>query len=114
MNKGLNNRTEEILNSLDGVQRASTSDFFYTRLRARLEKETLSPAAPRHWTMKPLYALAVLALVIGMNALVLFNQAGSSNTTETAMNADKENMQTLAAEYSVTDAGSLYDLNQEK
>jgi hypothetical protein len=113
MNKGLNNRTEDILNSLEGIQRASTSDFFYTRLRARLEKETLSPVR-RHWAMKPLYALAALAVVIGINALVLFNQASSSNTSETAMNSDKENMQTLAAEYSVTDAGSLYDLNQEK
>ena len=38
-----NNKTEEILNSLDGLQRATSLDFFYTRLRAKMEKGIESP-----------------------------------------------------------------------
>ena len=110
MNK---NRTEEILNSLDGIHRAMAPDFFYTRLKARLEKGTL-PSAEKHWALRPIYAVIALVVVLLINAAVLFTQTGNSTSQEIATVSDSDNIQTLASEYSVTDAGSLYDLNQEK
>lgn len=66
-------KIEDALESLNGIQRAEPSPFFYTRLMARLEKgeknvwETLSGVVSR-----PVVALSTLVLVLFFNALVLF------------------------------------------
>ena len=39
MNNEQNKKVEDILSSLDGVQKAVAPDFFYTRLKARMEKQ---------------------------------------------------------------------------
>ena len=54
-----NKRIEEILTGLDGVQRAAAPDFFYTRLRARMEK-AVEPLATRKRVLYPVYALAAV------------------------------------------------------
>ena len=52
MNTERNKQAEEIINSLDGVKRASAPDFFYTRLKARMEKG-LDPGYRRSWVLRP-------------------------------------------------------------
>lgn len=69
-------KIEEALKSLDGIQRAEPSPFFYTRLMARIEKkernvwETLSGVVSR-----PVVAFATLVLILFLNAVVLFRGA---------------------------------------
>jgi hypothetical protein len=111
MNSESNKRVDEILNSLNGVKRASVPDFFYTRLRVRMEKQLL-PGNERGWALRPVYALIALFIVLLINAAVVFR---SSDNTETNLASnDAESVQSLAAEYRVTDAGNVYDLNQDK
>jgi hypothetical protein len=111
MNNRKMNKTEEILNSLDGAQRANAPSFFYTRLKARMEKGMA--IAPRSsWRLRPAFAFTALLIVLLVNALVVLKN--KNNTPEVTANNDVESYQSLAAEYSVTDAGSLYDLNAEK
>ena len=110
-NKG-NNNIGDILNSLDGSQRATAPDFFYTRLRSRMEKE-YEPLAKKQRVLRPAYAFAALLVVLLINVAVLFQNSRNSDTTATAT-IDTDSIQALASEYSVTDAGSVYDLNLEK
>lgn len=106
--KTANNRTEEILSSIDKIERATAPDFFYTRLKARMERENESPARP--WFLKPAYTFAVLFIVLVINAFVLFkgNLLKSSEGI-----SENDTMLSIAAEYNLND-NSVYDLNQDR
>lgn len=106
------NRIDDILNSLDGIQRAKAPDFFYSRLKARMERQLL-PEKNAGWVLRPVYAIIALFVVLLINAAVLMrdSQEPSSNLASTT---DTETMQSMASEYRVNYAGSIYDLNQDK
>src|SRR5690242_3005448 len=112
-NNKRNNKIEDILGSLDGVQRASVPDFFYTRLKARMEKG-LEPQRQPSRFLRPAYIIAGLLLILAINTAAVLKNSGSSN--ETAMADDTESIQqSIAAEYSITDNNAIYtDLNQDR
>ena len=100
---------EEILRSFDGSQKATAPDLFYTRLKARMEKG-FEPATKKSWILRPAFALTVIVAVLLLNAIVIFRgNASSDNATN-----DAETLQSIAAEYSLNDNISAYDLNQDK
>ena len=104
------NKVEEILGSLDNIKRTHAPDFFYTRLKARLEKES-GKDERRSWVLRPAYALITLVLVLLVNAFVLLQR----NNEVSATTADNESVSTsIAAEYSLNDNGALYEINQER
>lgn len=110
MNNDRNKKIEEVLGSLDGIQKAVMPDFFYTRLNARMEKE-LEPATKKSWVLRPVFALAALAVVLLINAVVILK--GNAGKSDTATD-DSETLQSIAAEYSLNDNNAVYDLNQDK
>jgi hypothetical protein len=111
MNKEQNKKVEDILGSLDGLQKAVAPDFFYTRLKARMEKG-FEPVSAKSWVLRPVYAMAALIVVIVINAAVIFN--GQNNTGEDTV-ADTDTFQSIAAEYALNDnSANLYDLTQDK
>ena len=103
-------KSEEILKSLDGAKRASVPDFFYTRLKAKMENG-YEPDAPKSWVLRPAYAIAALVMVLLINATVIFTK-NSSPKENTIVETD--NLQSIAAEYRLSESNSLYDLNVEK
>ena len=110
MNNNRNNKIEEILGSLDGSPKAAMPDFFYTRLKARMENEIV-PAAKRSWVLRPAFAVAALAVVLVINAAVILKGDAAKQNTST----DTETMQSLAAEYRINDNNAiLFDVNQDK
>ena len=109
MNSADNKKIEDILNSLDGVKRASAPDFFYTRLKAQMEKNLPEPARP--WVLRPVYALGALGVVLLVNAAVIINR---NNSNEEIVSNDNDTIQSIAAEYNLNDVSSLYDLNDDK
>lgn len=107
-----NKKMEEILNSLDGCQRAGAPDFFYTRLKAKMEKG-IEPSTPQSWVLRPVFAVAAVLVVLLINAAVIFNNRNSSSSEE-KVSFDTETFQSIAAEYRLNDNTSLYDINQDK
>jgi hypothetical protein len=102
-------KIESILNSLDGIQKASAGAFFFTRVQAKLQKEETgfwgNLAA---FLTKPTVALTTLCLIFILNAAALFYQKESSHTP-----AD-QNEQSLTEEYNTTlAANSYYNENTE-
>jgi hypothetical protein len=111
MNNEQNKKLEDILGSLDGAQRAVAPGFFYTRLKARMEKG-YEPVAQRSWVLRPLYAMAALVVVVLVNAAVIYD--GQSAAKENIV-TDNDLSQSVAAEYSLNDNSiNLYDLNMDK
>ena len=109
MNNNRNKKIEEILGSFDGTQRAAMPDFFYTRLKARMQKG-IEPDNKKSWILCPAFALTVIIAVLLINAVVIFRGNGSSDNATN----DAETLQSIAAEYSLNDNSAVYDLNQDK
>lgn len=66
---------ERTLDSLDGLKRAETAPFFYTRLMARLERSETS--VWNQWMellSKPAVSLGLLLIFLCMNGYLLFNR----------------------------------------
>ena len=108
MNMEPNNKTEQILSSLDGAQRAIVPDFFYTRLKARMEKGYESDA-PKSWVLRPVFAIAALMVILLINATVIFTRTNTIKET-----SETDNLQSIAAEYRLSESNLPYDLNAEK
>jgi hypothetical protein len=110
MNNEINKKIEQILNSLDANQRAVAPDFFYTRLKARMQREQ-EKRSNKVGALRPAYALAALVLVLIINATVILK---GEQTTDSNNNTDTETVQSIAAEYSLNDNNVMYDLALEK
>ena len=112
MNTQKENKINEILNSLDGCTQATAPDFFYTRLKARMEKEA-APAARTFWPLRPAYAFAGMALILLVNILAVYNK---STADENVATVETDSFQSLASEYRLNESGSIsmYNLNQDK
>lgn len=113
MDNKANKKTEEILSSLDGLAKATAPDFFYTRLKARMEKG-LEPGTRKLWIWRPAYALAALVLLMVLNAAILLQGQGRNENSDNNNIADAEAAQSIAAEYSLNDNNTVYDLNFDK
>ena len=117
MNNEQNKKIEDILRSLDGSQRASVPDFFYTRLKAKMlargtgEEKGYRPVTYKSWVLRPAYAMVALVIVLLINAVVILK--GNSAKNDNSIN-DTETLQSIAAEYSLNDNNTLYDLNPDK
>ena len=109
-------RVEETLSSLDGTKRAAVPDFFYTRLRAKMlarlegREGDLNKTYSRSWKLRPVYIVSALLLVLAINVFVFLN--GRDETTTADNNESVQ--QSIAAEYSLNDINTVYDLNQDK
>ena len=111
MNINRNKQVEEILGSLDGSQRAAAPDFFYTRLKARMERGLeQAQSLNKSWLLRPAFAITALAVILLINAFVILKNDASKDTATN----DVETLQSIAAEYSLNDNSPVYDLNQEK
>lgn len=100
---------DDILNSLDGLQRAEARPFMYTRITARMqqrEKNIWSRIAV--FVSKPIVALALLLLVFVINYFAIADRNENVQETASIANSATEILQNdnaiLAANY--------YDQNQ--
>src|SRR5262249_50855006 len=101
------NKTDEILNSLNRIKKMHAPDFFYTRLKAKME--TSPPVRENGRMLRPVYVITFLAALIVFNLVSVIKQSG--NQENTVANPESENSQTIAAAYNLDDNLS-YDLNQ--
>ena len=106
MNKqeNINKLIEESLNSMDDVKRAEPKPFLFTRINARMNKGMESVWEKAGWFItRPAVALAVVCLVLIINATAIFY-----NKAETQVATTDVAVQNTADEFSYTVAG-IYD-----
>ncbi len=63
-------KTEQILESLGGLQKAMAPDFFYTRLLGRMQREA-EPVKEKIFLLRPAFITAALSLVLIINVFSL-------------------------------------------
>lgn len=97
---------EEIINSLDGIQRAEPTPFLYTRVHARLVKKQdnmfLTAFA---FITRPAFVMAMVMLILLVNGYIMFNRSAFQHNQE-------EIGQTIAAEYGRQNTINPYELNE--
>jgi|SRR5688572_13337702 hypothetical protein len=63
-------KVEQTLESLDGIQRAEASPYFFTRLKARLSKEDKEWGGIAGVISRPVYALAMICVILMVNVWI--------------------------------------------
>jgi hypothetical protein len=93
---------DEHLQSMQGVQEVGTDDFFYTRLKARMEKEH----SQQGWSfpLKPVWVVGTLVLLLTVNGFMLSQQFKAKETKSTASASSLQNFaesydQTISSSY---------------
>ena len=104
--------SEEIINSLDGLQRATAPDFFYTRLRAKMEKGIEAATPQPAWYFRPVYVMAVLMIVLAVNAVVFFTSNIKKESTA-SLDYNELSQQTIVSDFSQAD-NNIYDLTSAR
>jgi len=91
---------DEYLQSLQELQEIGTDDFFYTRLKARLEQRIPS----QNWGLpvKPAWVLCTLSLLLIMNGFLLSQQFTNQKTNMT----EKSSLQKFAESYDFVSSSS--------
>ncbi|MBS1921275.1 MAG: hypothetical protein JST17_13570 [Bacteroidetes bacterium] len=89
--------TSDVLKSIEGIKKVSAPDFFYTRLRARMEKETDAPIFKKG-NLKSAFIFSGLVLLVLINMLVLFKNNEDIDTLSTG---DNDNIQVVANDYHI-------------
>ncbi len=100
------NRTERILTSLDGLQKADVPDFFYTRLIGRLQNE-LSEKKSR-LLLRPVVLTISLSVVLLLNIVALTKLNHQPQTKKMQQSNESAAIQSFANAYNLT-AESIYE-----
>ena len=99
---------DKILDSLDGIQRASANPFLFTRIQARLEKEEKN-----FWSQafafisRPAIAFSGVVIAILINAFVFFE-----SRSEPLKNTQDEE-QVFASEYNLS-TNTIYEATADQ
>jgi hypothetical protein len=82
MNNNSNSLLEEHIHVLDEMQEVGTDEFFYTRVRARMEARK----AGEEWgfLVRPTMAISALSLLLVLNGFFLFQYTKSNNKQDSA------------------------------
>lgn len=79
-NRNFEKQIEETLGSFDKMERAEPQDFFYTRLKARMESELIQQPKLR-WLLKPTVVVPLLLIAVSMNVLTIQKIGKSQDTS---------------------------------
>ena len=85
---------DEYLQSFEGINETETGAFFYTRLKARMEKENGQSVS---FPLKPAWVLSLLAFFLFINAFFLVQESKEKIPTASQGTA----LQNFAASYNL-------------
>ncbi|MEI8075719.1 MAG: hypothetical protein WCH78_13295 [Bacteroidota bacterium] len=91
MKKDVNEIVDQHLSVIEGMQEIGPDPFFYTRLKARMDKE--NETASWDLPFKPVWVIGILITLLALNGILIVQESRSTKT-----NAAK-GIQALAASY---------------
>ncbi|ATL49341.1 hypothetical protein COR50_20370 [Chitinophaga caeni] len=107
MREGKKYEFSEILSSIDGLSRATPAPYFYTRLRARMEKASLSAwERMAGYLTKPVVVVVFVGSVLALNSWTVLRQVNA--TLGTAQ--EQSTIQGIREELNIASNTNIYDL----
>lgn len=105
-NNNLEWKIEKTLNSLDGIQRADSNPFLYTRIKAAIDEQNAGWGKLAGLFSRPAWALSISAGFIALNLWVAVNREHQQPVAAASMDGE----QALSAEYATVNY-NMPDLN---
>jgi hypothetical protein len=110
--KNIANKVEEVLNSLEGINKAGPGPFFFTRVQARLQRQSRSGwEQVIAFITRPAIALAGVCVILLLNATVLYFRPAPGAALVAASGAATE--AGYAEDFGALANNFLYDENTE-
>lgn len=103
---------EEVLSSVDGLQRVPSNPFLYTRIQARIREANSTWEKTARFITKPAFAFATILVILIINVWVAFQHQSTADTHAKTNMMEAEML--FAAEYSNMQNYSLIDPNDIK
>ena len=98
---------DQLLESFDGIQKASAPDFFHTRLMAKLERDQANTKSSAWgFMLKPLPVLAVLGCLIALNIYTLSTMVTGKTQSTTS---EQGGIMSFASEYDLYNTADVTD-----
>lgn len=108
--KHIDKMAEEALSSIDSAEKGMPKPYLFTRIKARMDrKNEVTTERSGSLILRPVFVIAGLCLVIGINALVI---AFNNNTADTDSYAVNE--QTTSSDEFGTTVATLYDIENNE
>lgn len=104
-NKFSKERVESIMESLEGMQPAVAPDFFYTRLKGKLQPVE---EKRRFFMLRPVFITTALSLFLIVNIFSLLNMNKESKQHFSSQNSKPANIESFAKAYDLN-AESVYE-----
>jgi hypothetical protein len=101
-------RVEDVLKSLDGIQRAEPQPWLFSRVKGRLLKEDkTSWETISSFLSKPAVAIAGLFLILGLNGVLVYNQQAGNSVAAIQTELQPNDSESLIASSSSFDYENL-------
>lgn len=107
-NKFSQDKVSSIMESLGGIQPAVAPDFFYTRLRARMEQ----PVAEKKtfFMLRPVFITATLAVLLIANVISLLQTDKlPKQEPSSAVQSKPATIESFATAYDINTGSSVYE-----
>lgn len=98
MKHEVSKKVDQLISSLDQVKRAPAPAFFYTRLRARMDHNSVAPLLGVQ--LRPVLALFIMLLLFLVNTILVINRTPTPTLADVT---DKEESQHWSNEYAAND-----------
>ena len=94
----IDKKVEETLNSLDGIQRAEGQPYFFTRVKARLERDQKNIwETAGSFMARPVVAIAGLCIILAFNVFFLLQKENTSSSGIVADNGQVQEDESIFA-----------------
>ncbi len=102
-----NIRTEKIMESLVGLQKAGAPDFFYTRLLGKMQNE-MEPGKKTSFLLRPAFITTALSIVFIINIFSLTQLNKQPSTKAAVQSNTPADIESFATAYDLN-AESVYE-----
>jgi hypothetical protein len=105
-NKFSEHRIQSIMNSIGGIQPAAAPDFFYTRLKGKMQPVEENKT---FFILRPAFITAVLSLFFIVNVFSLLNMNKEPKQHFSLQNSKPATIESFAKAYDLNTAESVYE-----
>ncbi len=99
MKKLYTEKVDQIIQSIEGIEQAAPSTFFYNKLMHKMQQKELQKQPSFIFQFKPILVIASLSLLVVMNAFMLISQTSQSHITIASKVATENSAYSFSEDY---------------
>lgn len=101
MKKSYSTETDQLWESIEGIERATPSPFFYAKLLHKMHSAQVEDQVTFLSQFKPILVIAVLSMMVLTNIVLLLNQTKKATQSTAASSSQTSPLQVFSEEYNL-------------